>query len=102
MADVVPLPLGRGARSAPEFGEPAEFFVDLADPARGLSLTWAPDQQVVQVAIEGADGSSTGVILDADDVLNLVRALVEGLPESGPARPRPPATVLPLRPRPAD
>jgi hypothetical protein len=100
MADVVPLPLGRGARSAPEFGEPAEFFVDLADPARALSLTWSPDQQVVQVSIEAPGDRSSVVILDADDVLNLVRALVEGLPEPGPACPRPPATVLPLTPRP--
>lgn len=102
MADVVPLPLGRRARNAPEFPDPAEFFLDAADPTRALSLTWSPDQDVVQVSIQASNGRTSAVILDADDVLNLVRALVEGLPEPGPARPRPPATVLPLTPRPTD
>ena len=102
MADVVPLPVGLRARSAPEFGEPEEFFVDAADPARALSLSWSPDQRVVQVGIEVPGGAASEVILDADEVLDLVRALVEGLPEPGSACPRPLATVLPLRPRPID
>lgn len=96
MADVVPL----RRRSAPEFPEPAEFFLDAADPARSLSLTWSPDQQVVQVSIGTVGGAPAALVLDADEVLDLVRALVEGLPDSGPRCSGPPATVLPLTPRP--
>ncbi|HUR74590.1 MAG TPA: hypothetical protein VMZ00_09955 [Sporichthya sp.] len=98
-AEVVPLPLGRRARSAPEFPEPTEYFSDAANPARALSVTWSPDHRAVQVSIDDAGGPPTALLLDADDVLDLVRALVTGLPEPGPACPRPPATVLPLTPR---
>lgn len=92
MADVVPLRL----RSAPEFGEPAEFFADAADSGRALSVTWSPDQQVVQFSIETPGDPASALILDSDDVLDLVRVLVEGLPQLAPRCPRPPATVHPL------
>jgi hypothetical protein len=101
-ADVVPLPLGRRARGAPEFPEPVDYFVDAAVPGRALSVTWAPDNQALQVRIESPDGSLTSLVLPADQVLDLVRALVAGLPEVGARCPRPPATVLPLTPRPSD
>ena len=91
-ADVVPL----RHRGAPEFPEPAEVFVDAADSGRALSVAWSPDQQVVQFSIEEPGGNSSALVLDADDVLDLVRALVEGLPEPAAACPRPPAIVLPL------
>jgi hypothetical protein len=101
-ANVVPLPVGRGARSAPAFPEPADFFLDAADPARALSVTWSPDHEAIQLGIESADGSSTALVLPAEEVLDLIRALVEGLPEAGAACSRAPATVVPLTPRPRD
>jgi hypothetical protein len=95
-ADVVPLPVGRKARGAAQFPEPADYFVDVEDPARALSVTWSPDHTVVQLGIEAADGSPTALVLHADEVLDLVRALVVGLPEHGTGCPHPPATVVPL------
>ncbi len=93
-ADVVPL-----RRRAPEFPEPAEFFADAADPDRALSVAWSPDADVVQLRIDSADGERTALILAAEDVLDLVRGLVGGLPEPAARCARPDATVLPLRPR---
>ena len=99
-ADVVPLPLGRRGRGGPEFPPPADFFVDAVDPARALSLTWSPDHTVVQLAISAADGTPAALVLRPDEVLSLVRALVEGLPETSAACPRPPGVVLPFPPAP--
>ena len=96
-AEVVPLrPRG------PEFPEPADYFVDAADPARALSVTWSPDHEAVQLGIESADGVPFSLVLPADEVLDLVRALVGGLPEVGARCSRPPATILPMTPRPSD
>lgn len=95
-ADVVPLPVGRKARGAAQFPEPADYFVDADDPGRALSIAWSPDHTVVQLGIQAADGSPTALVLQADEVLDLVRALVEGLPETGTGCPHPPATVVPL------
>ena len=101
-ADVVPLPLGRRGRSGRDFPEPADFFVDGGDPARALSVTWSPDHDAVQLGISAADGTPAALVLHADEVLGLVRALVEGLPETGVSCSRPPATILPMTPRPTD
>lgn len=95
MADVVPL----RRRGAPEFSGPARCFVDAAEPDRALTATWAPDQQAVQISIEGPDGGICALVLGAEDVLHLVRALVEGLPLPAAGEPRPLAAVLPLRRR---
>ena len=95
MADVVPL----RRLGSPQFPGPAAFFVDATDPARALSATWAPDQQAIQLSIETPDGRPCALILSAEDVLHLVRALVEGLPLPAAAEPRPLAAVIPLKPR---
>ncbi len=94
MADVVPL----RRPSRPAFGPPAASFSDVADPAQALSVAWSPDARTVRLGIGAAEGPFAALVLDADDVLDLVRALVDGLPAPG-ATPRPPAPVLPLVPR---
>lgn len=97
-ADVVPL----RRRGGPDFPEPIDYFVDAVDPAHALSVTWSPDHQAVQLTIGTPDGEPMALILVADHVLELVRTLVEGLPDTGPARARPPATVLQMHPRPTE
>jgi hypothetical protein len=94
-AEVVPL----RRQSAPDFPEPLAHFSDAAEPERTLSVTWSPDHRLVQVSV-GRPGETEALQLDADHVLDLVRALIEGLPEVGAGCPRPPATVLPMHPRP--
>ena len=92
-ADVVPL---RRSGSVP-FGDPAAVFPDGSDPTRGLSVTWSPDQRAIRLGIETPDQGPSAVVLSADDLLNLVRVLMEGLPRPGGDSPL--ATVVPLRPR---
>lgn len=92
-ADVVPLHRGG---SAP-FGRPAAVFPDVSTPARGLSVTWSPDQQAIRFGIESPDQSPSAVVLGADDLLDLVRALMEGLPRPG-GNNCGLAPVVPLRP----
>lgn len=94
MADVVPL----RRRGCPEFGPPAATFLDAADPGRALSVAWSPDASAVRLGVGAADGPVAELVLDGEDVLELVRALVEGLPAAG-AGSRPPAPVVPLTPR---
>lgn len=93
-ADVVPL----RRRRVPERCEPAEHFADAVDPARTLSVSWSGDHDAVRIGVETIDGSE-GVVLRGDEVLHLVRALVEHLPGSGAGVPRAPAAVIPLPPR---
>lgn len=93
-ADVVPL---RRGGSAP-FCEPAAAFPDVTDPARALSLAWSPDQQAIRIGIEHADGSPAAVVLRADDLLDLVRVVMEGLPRPGGGD-AVLAPVVPLTPR---
>ncbi len=95
MADVVPL---RGRR-APEIPEPADVFADAVEPTRALSVSWSQDERVVSLTVETAGGAPVLFALDAEDVLDLVRALVDGLAEPERGRPREPAVVLPLTPR---
>jgi hypothetical protein len=98
MADVVPLraesavdaALFTGSRRAPA------IFDDPTGPGR-LAARWNADGTV---GITVADGSlPVEFRLAAEDVLELVRVLVEGLNEQGPVRLGPPAPVLPLTPR---
>jgi hypothetical protein len=96
MADVVPL---RAREPQPDAVEPVVF-----DDAAGLG--WLAVQWLqpggVDLAI-GADGVEASVFrLAPEDVLELVRVLVEGLREPGPMRLGPPATVLQLPPRGTD
>lgn len=93
-ADVVPL---RRGGSTP-FGEPAALFADVSDPARALSLTWSPDQRAIRFGVESCDGSSGAVVVSADDLLDLVRAVMDGLPRPDSVD-TPVATVIPLRSR---
>lgn len=95
MADVVPL---RGHRG-PEVPEPGDVFVDATDPTRALSVTWSQDERVVCLSVESAGSAPVPFALDAEDVLDLVRALADGLADPD-RRPRGPAVVLPLTPRP--
>jgi hypothetical protein len=94
MADVVPL----RRRGAPEFSEPADYFVDAADPARALRVCWSPDHESVQLGFSSAEDAQHTLVLPADEVLELIRALVDGLPDVGGRCSRPPAPVLPLTP----
>lgn len=96
MADVVPLRSRRG----PVVPEPAEIFADADEPGRVLSVSWAPDERAVQLSVSDAGADPTTFVLDADDVVDLVRALVEGL--AFPRGPQDPAVVLPLTPRTPD
>jgi hypothetical protein len=93
MADVVPL---RARAPQPAAAEPVVF-----DDALGpgwLAVQWLQPGGV-DLAI-GLDGTESSVFrLDPQDVLELVRVLVEGLREPGPVRLGPPAAVLPLTPR---
>lgn len=103
MADVVPL----RAPSASEDGGFGRYdlpvvFDDATGPGR-LAARWHHDGTV---GITVADGYGYGAAsvpaefrLAADDVLELVRVLVEGLNVPGPVRLGPPAQVLPLIPR---
>lgn len=101
-ADVVPLRRHR----VPEHCERGEHFADALDPARTLSVSWSADHEAIRIGIatlDGSDGTDGGgadaVVLRADEVLALVRALVERLPGSAPAVSRAPAAVIPLLPR---
>lgn len=96
MAKVVPL-LGR---RAPDVPEPADVFADAADPTRALAVTWSQEQRVVCLSVETEGGVPVPFALDAEDVLDLVRALVDGLAEPDRRRPSGPAIVLPITPRP--
>jgi hypothetical protein len=96
MADVVPLRV----RSAPKFSGPPETFVDPANPARTLRVAWSPDQQAVQLSIEAPGVAPAALVLDSDEVLDLVRVLVEHLPRPAADPCRPPGTVLRWTPRP--
>lgn len=91
-ADVVPLRRG----GSPPFCEPAAVFPDVTDSARALSLTWSPDQQAIRFGIESRDGTPNAVMLSAADLLDLVRALMDGPPGAGSSALAP---VIHLRPR---
>lgn len=96
MADVVPL----RAHTAPEPGayRAPTIFDDATGPGR-LAVRWLGDDTV---AITVADGCGVSVPsefrMGADDVLDFVRVLVEGLNEPGPVRLGPPAPVVQLTP----
>jgi hypothetical protein len=91
MADVVPL---RARAPLPDAAEPV-VFDEAAGPA-WLAVQWRRSEGVA-LAI-GRDGTESAVFrLAAEDVLELVRVLVEGIGDPGPVRPGPPATVLPFR-----
>lgn len=96
MADVVPL-LGR---RTPDVPEPADVFADAAESTRALSVSWSQEERVVCLSVESAGCAPVPFALDAEDVLDLVRALVDGLAEPDRGRPRRPAVVLPMAPRP--
>lgn len=91
-ADVVPLRRHRD----PESSGPAEHFPDAVDPARALSVSWSIDQATIRIGIEAPDGTHDHVVLQADEVLHLARALVERLPGSDGGGPRSPAAVISL------
>ena len=91
MADVVPL---RARASLPDAAEPV--VLDGAVGPGWLAGQWLQSDGV-DLAI-GLDGTEASVFrLATEDVLELVRVLVEGIGEPGPVRPGPPATVLPFR-----
>jgi hypothetical protein len=91
MADVVPL---RVRAPLPDAAEPV-VFDDPVGPG-WLAVQWLQSDGV-DIAI-GWDGTEASVFrLPTEDVLELVRVLVEGLAEPGPVRLGPPATVLPFR-----
>lgn len=93
MADVVPL---RAHAPRPDAAEPVVF--DDAAGAGWLAVQWLQSDGV-DLAI-GLDGTEASVFrLATQDVLELVRVLVEGLGEPGPVYLGPPATVLPWTPR---
>jgi hypothetical protein len=97
MADVVPL---RARAPQPDAVEPVVF--DEAAGPGWLAVQWQQPGGV-DLAI-GVDGTESAVFrLAPEDVLELVRVLVEGLHEPGaPVRLGPPATVLPMSPRRTD
>jgi hypothetical protein len=95
MADVVPL---RAREAQPDALEPV-VFDDAIGPG-WLAVQWLLPGVGVDLAI-GLDGTESSVFrLAPEDVLELVRVLVEGLREPGPVRLGPPATVLPFPPDP--
>ncbi len=98
MADVVPLRSQSGMDAA-SYRTPAVF--DDADGPGRLAARWHHDGTV---GITVADGRGVSVPsefkLAAEDVLEFVRVLVEGLNEPGPVRLGAPAQVLPMTPRP--
>jgi len=98
MAEIVPL----RAHTAPEPGSyrAPSIFDDAGGPGR-LAVRWLGDDTV---AITVADGCGVSVPTEfrmaAQDVLDFVRVLVEGLNEPGPpVRLGPPAPVVQLTPR---
>jgi len=97
MADVVPL---RAREPQPDAVEP--FVFDDAVGPGWLAVQWLQPGGVDLVI--GVDGTEASVFrLATEDVLELVRVLVEGLGEpGGPVRLGPPATVLPWAPRRTD
>lgn len=98
MAEVVPL---RGRVHADRPTAPTEVFLDAGDAASALEVRWQQAARSVELTLGARDGEEcpTTFRLDAEDVLDLVRVLVEGLSEPGPVRLGGPATVLPLTPR---
>lgn len=101
MADVVPL----RTPSAPHDDEFERYdipvvFDDATGPGR-LAARWHHDGTVGITVADGYGAASVPAEfrLAADDVLELVRVLVEGLNVPGPVRLGPPAQVLPLTPR---
>jgi hypothetical protein len=91
MADVVPL---HAREVLPAATDPV-VFDDAIGPG-WLAVQWLRPGGV-DLAI-GVDGTESSVFrLAPEDVLELVRVLVEGLREPGPVRLGPPATVLPFR-----
>lgn len=95
MAQVVPL----HRRSASPPAEPGEVFLDAADARTTLAVTWQQDEGAVELTVSRDGARPATFLLDADDVLEFVRVLVEGVAEPGPVRLGPAATVLPLRER---
>jgi hypothetical protein len=98
MADVVPLRARNAADAAPFTGSlhaPA-IFDDASGPGR-MAVRWNTDGTVGITVAD--DPVPVEFRLAADDVLDLVQVLVEGLNEQGPVRLGPPAPVLPLTPR---
>lgn len=89
MAEVVPL--RRPGAPAPAESD-IEVFLDVADPDRALSVTWVDERQL-RLTIDAAGDDRVVFSLDADDALELVRAVVAGLPVPGDF-PGTPATVL--------
>jgi len=96
MADIVPL---RAREPQPEAAEPV-VFDDAAGPG-WLAVQWLQPGGV-DLAIGEDETESSVFRLAPEDVLELVRVLVEGLREPGPVRIGPPATVLPMTPRRTD
>ena len=98
MADVVPLRAEHAVDAALFTGShcaPA-VFDDVDGPGR-LAVRWHADGTV---GITVADGSiPVEFLLAAEDVLELVQVLVEGLNERARCASGPPAPVLPLTPR---
>jgi hypothetical protein len=101
--DVVPLrarSAGRGACDKSFVAEQSVVFDDAVGPG-WLAAQWCDDDTVeLALGAASATGSEVAFRLASTDVLDLVRMLVEGLNDSAPKRPAPPATVLPFATRP--